>query len=58
MADLCSFDLVFDYVYTTVDAEAEPFAEPEFIARGVGTGIFNSDVNYRFHVQQSRRSFR
>jgi hypothetical protein len=55
---LGSFALVFDYVYTTVDAEAEPFAEPECIARGVSTGIFDSDVNHRFHVQQSRRSFR
>ena len=50
--------LVFDYVYTSVDSEAEPFAEPELIPRGVSTGILNSDVNPRFHVQQSRRSFR
>jgi hypothetical protein len=33
-----------------VDSEPEPFAEPELIARGVGTGIFNSDVNPWFHV--------
>jgi hypothetical protein len=30
----------------------------EFIARGVGNGMFNSNVNDRFHVHQSRRSFR
>ena len=45
-------------VYTTMDTEAEPFAEPEFIARGVNTGIFNCDVNHRLDVQPSRRSFR
>jgi hypothetical protein len=56
-SDRCA-SLVFDHVYTTVDAEAEPFAEPEFIARGVSSGILNSDVNHGFHVQQSRRSFR
>jgi hypothetical protein len=49
---------VFDYVYTTVDTEAEPFAEPQVIARGISTGILESNVNHRFHIQQSRRSFR
>ena len=52
------FDLVFDYVYTTVDAEAEPVDEPEFVACGVSNGIFNCDVSDGFHVHQSRRSFR
>jgi hypothetical protein len=51
--------LVFDYVYTTVDAEAEPFAGPEFMACGVGASILlNSNVSHGFHVQQSRRPFR
>ena len=45
-------------VYTTVDAATEPFAEPESIARGVSTGVLNSDVNYGLHVQQSQWSFR
>jgi hypothetical protein len=49
---------VFDYVYATVDTEAEPLAEPEFIARGVSNGIFNRNVSDGFHVHQSRRSFR
>jgi hypothetical protein len=49
---------VFDDVYITVDAEAEPFAELELIARGVNAGILNTDVNLGFHVQQPRRSFR
>ncbi len=53
-----SFDLVFDYVYTTVDAEAEPFDQQQFVARGIGTSILDGDVNYRFQVQQSRRPLR
>ena len=54
------FDLVFDYVYTAVDTEAEPFAESEFIARGVSTGIVKLDrrcaaEERRVHVEAGLR---
>ena len=50
--------LVFDHVYTTVDAEAEPFDQQQPMASGIGTRVLDGDVNYGFHVQQSRWPFR
>jgi len=34
-----------------VDAETEPLNHQQVMARGVGTSIFDGNVNHGFHVQ-------
>ena len=45
---IVAFDLVFGYVYSTVDSEAEPLDNPEVILCGKRFSIFKRDVIHEF----------